>query len=88
MGVAAKLSVSLLRHTELVPADKAFYEAGVACRVRPRTMTSATSQHTFITQSGVSVSVVSVVSVLSCVPAGRGLGEHGLHLPQPLPGSV
>ncbi|KAE8286539.1 Intraflagellar transport protein 172-like protein [Larimichthys crocea] len=32
VGVAAKLSVSLLRHTELVPADKAFYEAGLACR--------------------------------------------------------
>ncbi|KAM3602576.1 uncharacterized protein V6R79_006682 [Siganus canaliculatus] len=31
-GIAAKLSVSLLRHTELVPADKAFYEAGLACR--------------------------------------------------------
>uniref|UniRef100_UPI003AACFFE7 intraflagellar transport protein 172 homolog isoform X1 n=1 Tax=Centroberyx gerrardi TaxID=166262 RepID=UPI003AACFFE7 len=33
VSVAAKLSVSLLRHTELVPADKAFYEAGMACRV-------------------------------------------------------
>uniref|UniRef100_A0A665WJH9 Intraflagellar transport protein 172 homolog n=1 Tax=Echeneis naucrates TaxID=173247 RepID=A0A665WJH9_ECHNA len=32
VSVAAKLSVSLLRHTELVPADKAFYEAGLACR--------------------------------------------------------
>lgn len=32
-GVAARLSVSLLRHTELIPADKAFYEAGLACRV-------------------------------------------------------
>ncbi|KAM9339048.1 intraflagellar transport protein 172 homolog [Symphorus nematophorus] len=32
ISVAAKLSVSLLRHTELVPADKAFYEAGLACR--------------------------------------------------------
>ncbi|XP_074541957.1 intraflagellar transport protein 172 homolog [Halichoeres trimaculatus] len=31
-GTAAKLSVSLLRHTELIPADKAFYEAGLACR--------------------------------------------------------
>ncbi|XP_076011253.1 intraflagellar transport protein 172 homolog [Genypterus blacodes] len=31
-SLAAKLSVSLLRHTEVVPADKAFYEAGVACR--------------------------------------------------------
>uniref|UniRef100_A0A8D3EAU2 Intraflagellar transport protein 172 homolog n=1 Tax=Scophthalmus maximus TaxID=52904 RepID=A0A8D3EAU2_SCOMX len=32
VSVAAKLSVSLLRHTELVPADKAFYEAGLACK--------------------------------------------------------
>ncbi|XP_058470061.1 intraflagellar transport protein 172 homolog [Solea solea] len=32
ISVSAKLSVSLLRHTELVPADKAFYEAGLACR--------------------------------------------------------
>lgn len=31
-GVTARLSVSLLRHTELIPADKAFYEAGLACR--------------------------------------------------------
>ncbi|CAN9507987.1 unnamed protein product [Ophioblennius macclurei] len=30
--VAVKLSVSLLRHTDLVPADKAFYEAGLDCR--------------------------------------------------------
>lgn len=34
-AVAAKLSVSLLRHTELIPADKAFYEAGLSCRVSP-----------------------------------------------------
>ncbi|KAM6905680.1 intraflagellar transport protein 172 homolog [Lycodopsis pacificus] len=32
VSLPAKLSVSLLRHTELVPADKAFYEAGLACR--------------------------------------------------------
>uniref|UniRef100_A0A8C0FR79 Intraflagellar transport protein 172 homolog n=1 Tax=Bubo bubo TaxID=30461 RepID=A0A8C0FR79_BUBBB len=32
-AVAAKLSVSLLRHTELIPADKAFYEAGMAAKV-------------------------------------------------------
>uniref|UniRef100_A0A7N8X0V8 Intraflagellar transport 172 n=1 Tax=Mastacembelus armatus TaxID=205130 RepID=A0A7N8X0V8_9TELE len=32
MSIATKLSVSLLRHTELIPADKAFYEAGLACR--------------------------------------------------------
>nr|XP_019960582.1 PREDICTED: intraflagellar transport protein 172 homolog [Paralichthys olivaceus] len=31
-SVAAKLSTSLLRHTELIPADKAFYEAGLFCR--------------------------------------------------------
>lgn len=31
--VAAKLSISLLRHTDVIPADKAFYEAGVMCQV-------------------------------------------------------
>ncbi|XP_047600746.1 intraflagellar transport protein 172 homolog isoform X11 [Lutra lutra] len=30
--VAARLSVSLLRHTQLLPADKAFYEAGLAAK--------------------------------------------------------
>ncbi|KAE8605809.1 hypothetical protein XENTR_v10015326 [Xenopus tropicalis] len=30
--VAAKLSISLLRHTDVVPADKAFYEAGMAAK--------------------------------------------------------
>lgn len=32
-SLAAKLSISLLRHTELIPADKAFYEAGLAAKV-------------------------------------------------------
>uniref|UniRef100_A0A3P9PZB4 Intraflagellar transport 172 n=1 Tax=Poecilia reticulata TaxID=8081 RepID=A0A3P9PZB4_POERE len=32
MSVAAKVSVSLLRYTELIRADKAFYEAGLACK--------------------------------------------------------
>ena len=31
--VAAKLSVSLLRHTDIIPADRAFFEAGVMCKV-------------------------------------------------------
>lgn len=31
-AVATKLSVSLLRHTAMIPADKAFYEAGTHCR--------------------------------------------------------
>ena len=31
--VATKLSVSLLRHTDIVPADRAFFEAGVMCKV-------------------------------------------------------
>ncbi|XP_072318787.1 intraflagellar transport protein 172 homolog [Eucyclogobius newberryi] len=31
-GVASKLSVSLLRHTEMIPADKAFFEAGTDSR--------------------------------------------------------
>lgn len=30
--LAAKLSISLLRHTDFIPADKAFWEAGQACR--------------------------------------------------------
>jgi intraflagellar transport protein 172 len=32
-SVAAKLSVSLLRHTDIIPADKAFFEAGIMCKV-------------------------------------------------------
>lgn len=32
-SVAGKLCVSLLRHTDIVPADKAFYEAGMTCKV-------------------------------------------------------
>lgn len=35
-SIAAKLSISLLRHTDLIPADKAFYEAGVMCQVHSR----------------------------------------------------
>lgn len=31
--LAAKLSISLLRHSDIVPCDKAFYEAGVAAKV-------------------------------------------------------
>ena len=30
--LVAKLSISLLRHTDIVPADKAFFEAGTHCR--------------------------------------------------------
>jgi len=37
--VAAKLSVSLLRHTDVIPADRAFYEAGIMCKVRALTTT-------------------------------------------------
>ena len=31
--VAAKLSVALLRHTDVIPADAAFYNAGMQCKV-------------------------------------------------------
>lgn len=31
--LAAKLSISLLRHSDVIPCDKAFYEAGVAAKV-------------------------------------------------------
>ena len=27
-----QILISLLRHTDIIPADKAFYEAGLACR--------------------------------------------------------
>lgn len=30
--IAARLSVSLLRHVGLVPADRAFFEAGLSCK--------------------------------------------------------
>ena len=29
-----KLTISLLRHSDVVPVDKAFYEAGIAAKVR------------------------------------------------------
>ena len=32
-SIAAKLSVSLLRHTDIIPADKAFFEAGLMTKV-------------------------------------------------------
>ena len=31
--MAVKLSVSLLRHSDIIPVDKAFYEAGIDCKV-------------------------------------------------------
>ena len=31
--IVAKLSVSMLRHTDVIPADRAFYEAGNYCKV-------------------------------------------------------
>lgn len=75
-SISAKLSVSLLRHTDLVPADRAFYEAGLACRV-------SLSLH-------FSQKVSSPLTRFApCAhPAGDRLGKHGLHLSQPLPGRV
>ena len=32
-NIVAKLSISLLRHIDIIPADKAFYEAGTHCKV-------------------------------------------------------
>ena len=32
-GIVAKISVSLLRHTDVIPADRAFYQAGMYCKV-------------------------------------------------------
>ena len=47
-GVAAKLSVSLLRHTDIVPADKAFFEAGVMTKVRSNSEDNYKVQGTLI----------------------------------------
>ena len=33
-SISAKISISLLRYIDIIPADKAFYEAGMMCRVR------------------------------------------------------
>jgi len=32
--IKAKLTISLLRHTDVIAADRAFYEAGIMCQVR------------------------------------------------------
>lgn len=32
-AIVAKISVSLLRHTDVIPADRAFYQAGMYCKV-------------------------------------------------------
>lgn len=61
----------------LVPADRAFYEAGLACKVREED----TGRRL---RGKKSVSEMMVFFILT----GRRLGEHGLRLPQPLPGSV
>ncbi|XP_064457098.1 intraflagellar transport protein 172 homolog [Ornithodoros turicata] len=34
--LATKISISLLRYTEYIPVDKAFYEAGLACKISNR----------------------------------------------------
>nr|CAD7454857.1 unnamed protein product [Timema tahoe] len=33
-GLVAKLSIALLRHSDIIPADKAFYDAGTDCKDR------------------------------------------------------
>ena len=32
--LSAKAAISLLRHSDVIPCDKAFYEAGIAAKVR------------------------------------------------------
>lgn len=31
--IAAQISISMLRHTDIIPCDKGFYEAGMAAKV-------------------------------------------------------
>lgn len=39
-ALVVKLLVALLRYTDIVPADKAYYEAGIAARVRTKRLTN------------------------------------------------
>ena len=70
--LAAKLSLALLRHTDIVPADKAFYLAGMACNVR------------WLGKAGLPGRSTLAYPLVVGGP-GRGLGEHGLCVPEPLP---
>ncbi|CAF93921.1 unnamed protein product, partial [Tetraodon nigroviridis] len=79
--IATKLSVSLLRHTMLIPADRAFYEAGLACKVSEEDALGLPLYH--ISRQPVGKDQLSFFP-----PTGCRLGEHGLRLPQSLPGSV
>lgn len=120
--MAARLSVSLLRHTQLLPADKAFYEAGIAAKVSwveegcgrgDREIKSWKVEClVYSGRAKQSVGLMLWRIPCSCVfldssssleeqhpspaahshlqlfsVAGSWLGEHGIHLPQPLFGS-
>lgn len=119
--MAARLSVSLLRHTQLLPADKAFYEAGTAAKVSwdkegcGRGIKEIKSQKVDYPSAQVEQSAGLMLWGISfscdflnsspCIlekqhlspaarshlqlfsAAGSWLGEHGIHLPQPLSGS-
>ena len=67
-SVATKLSVSLLRHTDVIAADKAFYEAGIMCKVAIVARILLNLYH-FLTKSS------------TCFFAGCRMGEHGLCVP-------
>jgi len=38
-ALVVKLLVALLRYTDIIPADKGYYEAGIAARVRKDQLT-------------------------------------------------
>ena len=65
--LAAKLSISLLRHSDVIPCDKAFYEAGVSAKVSNLFKVLVAY---FLTLS--LVFYTDVESSLSCVFSARG----------------
>ena len=85
--LVAKLSVSLLRHTSYVPADKAFYEAGTFCRAVKwnsmafvffnRFLDLSEVRHTWgITYSGYYSRIIILCTPPRCRPLKKALLMH------------
>lgn len=56
-NIATNISVSLLRHTDIIPADKGFYEAGVDTKVGMSTQQVANEITQFFTRHTLFVTV-------------------------------
>lgn len=73
--IATKLAVSLLRHTDIIPADKAFYEAGIMCKV---------SVDLLLIDAIIGRCII--ITVTGCIVA-NGLDEYGICVFKSIPGS-